>query len=43
VNLAHAVVDLHSPDERVAVADLTLMKQVALEIVAAATENLEAS
>jgi di/tripeptidase len=36
VNLAHAVVDLHGPDEHVAVADLALMKRVVLEIVAAA-------
>jgi len=36
VNLAHAVVDFHGPDERVAVADLVLMERVLLEIVAAA-------
>jgi tripeptide aminopeptidase len=34
VNLAHAVVDFHGPQERVAVSDLVLMEQVVLEIVA---------
>ncbi len=33
VNLAHAVVDFHGPDEAVAVSDLVLMRQVVLEMV----------
>jgi tripeptide aminopeptidase len=33
VNLAHAVVDFHGPDESVAVADLVLMEQVVLKIL----------
>lgn len=37
LNLAHAVVDFHGPDEHVAVADLVLMKQVMLEIVSGAS------
>jgi tripeptide aminopeptidase len=36
VNLAHAVVDFHGPDERVAVADLVLMEEMMLELIAAA-------
>jgi tripeptide aminopeptidase len=39
VNLAHAVVDFHGPQERVAVADLVLMEEVVLEILAAACED----
>jgi tripeptide aminopeptidase len=42
LNLAHAVVDFHGPDEHVAVADLVLMKQVMLEIVSAATARVSA-
>lgn len=39
VNLTHAVVGFHAPDERVAVADLALMRTVTLEIVAAAADG----
>ena len=39
VNLTHAVAGFHAPDERVAVADLELMRTVALEIVAAAADG----
>ena len=39
LNLAHAVVDFHGPDEHVAVADLVLMTQVMLEIVSAACSS----
>ena len=40
VNLAHAVVDFHGPDEHVAVTDLVLMKRVVLEIIAAARSRI---
>ena len=36
LNLTHAVVGFHAPDERVAVADLVLMKTVLLAIIAEA-------
>jgi tripeptide aminopeptidase len=39
VNLTHAVIGFHAPDERVAVADLALMRTVTLEIVAAAADG----
>jgi tripeptide aminopeptidase len=39
VNLTHAVVDFHGPEERVAVADLVLMEEVVLEIVAGCCER----
>jgi tripeptide aminopeptidase len=39
VNLAHAVVDFHGPDESVAVSDLVLMEQVVLEVLAAACHD----
>lgn len=39
VNLAHAVVDFHGPEERVAVSDLVLMEQVVLEILAEACDG----
>jgi tripeptide aminopeptidase len=39
VNLAHAVVDFHGPDERVAVADLVLMEEMMLELLAAARDQ----
>jgi tripeptide aminopeptidase len=39
VNLAHAVVDFHGPEERVAVADLVLMETLALNILAEACDR----
>jgi tripeptide aminopeptidase len=36
LNLAHAVVDFHGPEERVAVADLVLMEKMMLEVIGAA-------
>lgn len=38
LNLAHAVVDFHGPDESVAISDLVLMEEVVLEILAAARD-----
>jgi len=39
VNLGNGMVDIHTPDERIAVADLEGMVEVTLSIVAAATES----
>jgi tripeptide aminopeptidase len=39
VNLAHAVVDFHGPEERVAVADLVLMEELVLNILAGAGDD----
>jgi acetylornithine deacetylase/succinyl-diaminopimelate desuccinylase-like protein len=39
VNLAHAVVDFHGPDEHVAVSDLVLMEEVVLEIIAGCCQD----
>ncbi len=36
INLAHAVVDFHGPEERVAISNLVLMERVTLEMISAA-------
>jgi tripeptide aminopeptidase len=43
VNLANAMVDIHTPDERIAVADLEAMVQVTLALVEVASESDDAS
>jgi tripeptide aminopeptidase len=42
VNLAHAVIDFHGPEERVAVADLVLMEELVLNILAEACDGAHA-
>jgi tripeptide aminopeptidase len=43
VNLANGMTDIHTPDERIAVADLEGMVEVTLELVAAAAETAPVS
>ena len=41
VNLANAMVDIHTPDERIAVADLEAMVDVTLALVEVAAEETD--
>ena len=41
MNLANAMVDIHTPDERIAVADLEAMVDVTLALVDVAAEAMD--